>query len=63
MADLAFAVSVTYTKQEKAANPGSTPVSATKSFIIIGLQNRRMDAKSKNLKGVEQYLIEMTRIR
>ena len=28
----AIAVSVTYRKQEKAANPGSTPVSATKTI-------------------------------
>ena len=34
----AIAVSVTYRKQEKAANPGSTPVSATKPFRIICLQ-------------------------
>jgi hypothetical protein len=34
----AFAVSVTYWKRKKAANTGSTPVSATKPFKIIGLQ-------------------------
>src|SRR5438093_2413440 len=39
----AIALSVTYRKQESPANTGSTPVSATKSFIIIGLQNRRME--------------------
>ena len=39
----ALAVSVTYRKHEWAANPGSTPVSATKAFIIIGLQKRRME--------------------
>jgi len=40
---LGSALSVTYRKQESPANTGSTPVSATKSFIIIGLQNRRME--------------------
>jgi len=35
----AIAVSVTYSKQEKAANTGSTPVSATNPFRIIRLQN------------------------
>ena len=37
----AFAFSVTSRKQVKVANPGSIPVSATNSFIIIDLQNRR----------------------
>ena len=35
----AIAISVTYRKHEKAENPGSIPVSATNSFIIIHLQN------------------------
>ena len=34
----AIALSVTYRKQEKAENPGSTPVSATNPFRIICLQ-------------------------
>jgi hypothetical protein len=34
----AFAVSVTYRKRLKAANPGSIPVSATNSFLIRHLQ-------------------------
>ena len=33
-----IAVSVTYRKQEKAANPGSTPVSATNYLYINHLQ-------------------------
>jgi hypothetical protein len=34
----AIAVSATYTKHEKAENPGSTPVSSTKGFRINKLK-------------------------
>jgi hypothetical protein len=36
---LGFAVSATYRRQEKAANTGSIPVSATKSFGFSNLRN------------------------
>src|SRR5260370_35807007 len=41
----AIALSVTYRKQESPANTGSTPVSATKPFRIIRLQNRRIELR------------------